>query len=199
MKPTSPSADNGTRDAPEESTQTAVPDKQAIVTPESSTVKASADSSAGEPTDLEGFLRRGHDRAVHGNFELARRDFDEVIRRDPGHAGALDDRCWVLAMLDEVQTALKDCDASLQAAPNFADALDSRGFVNLKLGFYQKAIADYSAALSQFRGAKRATALYGRGIAKRRSGNATGAKSDIAAAKAIRSTIADEFASYGIQ
>ena len=198
VKPASSTPDSGTQAAPVESVQTTVPDKMATVTTEFSTVKPS-DSSGGEPTDLEGFLRRGHERAVHRDFELARRDFDEVIRRDPRHAGALDDRCWVLAMLDEVQAALKDCDASLQAAPNFADALDSRGFVNLKLGFYQKAIADYSAALSQFRGAKRATALYGRGIAKRRSGNAAGAKSDIDAAKAIKSTIADEFASYGIQ
>jgi hypothetical protein len=199
VKPASPSPDNGTRAVPDDSMQATVPDKLAAVTPESSKIQPSSDASGGEPADLEGFLRRGLDRAVHGNFELARRDFDEVIRRDPRHAGALDDRCWVLAVLDEVQAALKDCDASLQAAPNFADALDSRGFVNLKLGFYQKAITDYSAALSQFRGAKRAAALYGRGIAKRRSGNAAGAKSDIVAAKAIRSTIAEEFASYGIQ
>ena len=199
VKPASSLPDGGTQAASEEPIKTTIPDKMAVLTGEPSSIKSSADSSGGEPTDLEGFLRRGHERAVHRDFELARRDFDEVIRRDPRHAGALDDRCWVLAMLDEIQAALKDCDASLQAAPNFADALDSRGFVNLKLGSYQKAIADYSAALSQFRGSKRAAALYGRGIAKRRSGNAVGAKSDIAAARAIKSTIADEFASYGIQ
>ena len=199
VKPTSTSPDNGTQTVPEDPTKSTVPDKIAAVSNESLQPNSSGDSSGAEPTDLEGFLRRGHDRAVRGDFELARRDFDEVIRRDPRHAGALDDRCWVLAMLDEIQAALKDCDASLQAVPNFADALDSRGFVNLKLGFYQKAIADYTAALSQFRGAKRATALYGRGIAKKRSGNAAGAKSDIVAAKAIMPTVADEFANYGIQ
>jgi tetratricopeptide (TPR) repeat protein len=87
----------------------------------------------------------------------------------------------------------------LHVAPNFADALDSRGFVNLKLGYYKKAIADYTAALSQFRGAKRASALYGRGIAKRRSGNLAGAKTDINAARALKPAIADEFASYGVR
>jgi tetratricopeptide (TPR) repeat protein len=153
----------------------------------------------GEPTDLEGFLRRGHERAVRGDFQLARQDFDEVIRRNPKHAVALDDRCWVLALLDEVKAALEDCNASLRAAPRFADALDSRGFVNLKLGLYQNAIVDYSAALSQFRGAKRASALYGRGIAKRRMGLLARGDFDLDAAKALKPKIADEFSRYGIR
>lgn len=152
-----------------------------------------------EPTDPAGFLRRGDERALHGEFELARRDFDEVIRREPQNAAALNDRCWVSALLDEVRTALEDCNASLRAAPNFADALDSRGLVNLKLGFYKKAIADYNAALSQFRGAKRASALYGRGMAKRRIGSLAGAQTDIDAAKVLRPAIVEEFASYGIR
>jgi len=153
----------------------------------------------GEPTDLDGLIRRGRERAVRGDFQLARQDFDEVIRRDPRHAVALDDRCWVLALLDEVQAALQDCNASLRVAPKFADALDSRGFVNLKLGLYQKAIADYNAALSQFRGAKRASALYGRGIAKRRIGLLARGDFDVDAAKALKPTIADEFSNYGIR
>jgi|GEM_PF-379265 len=171
-------------------------DKMASVTNDANPPKS---PEAGEPTDMEGFLRRGHERAVHGDLQLARQDFDEVIRRDPRHAAALDDRCWVSALLDEVRAALEDCNASLHVAPNFADALDSRGFVNLKLGYYKKAIADYTAALSQFHGAKRASALYGRGIAKRRSGNLAGAKTDIDAARALKPAIADEFASYGVR
>jgi tetratricopeptide (TPR) repeat protein len=188
------------RASPSESVKEALSDKLAAVTTESSPAKSlEIVPSTEEPTDLEGFLRRGFERAVHGDLQLAREDFDEVIRRDPGHAAALDDRCWVLALLDEVQAALEDCNASLHVAPNFADALDSRGFVNLKLGFYRKAIADYTGALSQFHGKKRASALYGRGIARRRGGNVAGAKLDIDAARAIKPTVADEFASYGIQ
>ena len=80
---------------------------------------------------------------------------------------------------------------------NFADAYDSRGLVNLKLGLYKKAISDYGIALMY--NSKRASALYGRGIAKQRIGNAAGAKADIDAAKAIQPTIAGEFAGYGIR
>jgi hypothetical protein len=197
---TSPPAPEAARASPGESMKEALSDKLAAITTESSPAKSpEIVPSADEPTDLEGFLRRGFERAVHGDLQLAREDFDEVIRRDPGHAAALDDRCWVLAMLDEVQAALDDCNASLHVAPNFADALDSRGLVNLKLGFYRKAIADYTAALSQFHGNKRAAALYGRGVARKRSGNVAGAKLDMDAARAIKPTVADEFASYGIQ
>lgn len=168
-------------------------DKQAAAPPQES---AALDTN---PTSLDGFLRRGHERAIRGDFGLARQDFDEVLRRDPNNAAALNDRCWVSALLDEVRDALKDCDASLQAAPNYPEALDSRGMVNLKLGYYRRAIADYNAALTQFRGPKRAGALFGRGIAKRRIGNAAGAKSDIDAAKVYNPAIASEFSGYGIQ
>ncbi len=182
---------------------TAAPGKLATVTPQDSaptTPPIPADrADTGEPTDLDGFYRRGQQRALRGDFTLAVEDFDEVVRRDPKNALALNDRCWVRALLDEAQAALKDCDASLQAAPNFPDALDSRGLVNLKLGFYKRAIADYTAALSQFRGLRRASSLYGRGIAKRRSGNAAGAKADIDIAKVYNPDIADEFVKYGVQ
>jgi hypothetical protein len=41
--------------------------------------------------------------------------------------------------------------------------------------------------------------LYGRGVAKLKKGNADAGNADIAAAKAIRADIAEEFARYGVQ
>lgn len=185
----------------------ATPDKPALTadnpaapppeTPASPAPTQSASANTNELSDLDGLFLRGLQRAFANDFELAIQDFDEVIRRDPRHAAAFNNRCWSLAMLDEVQAALKDCDASLQVEPNYSDAFDSRGLVNLKLGYYKKAIADYTSAL--IKDPKRASALYGRGIAKRRSGNAAGAKADIDAAKRIQPTIVKQFAGYGIQ
>jgi hypothetical protein len=155
------------------------------------------DADADAPTDLPGFYRRGQRRAINGDYDLAIQDFTQVIRRDPKHAGALNDRCWVRALANQLQDALQDCNAALQIAPNYPDALDSRGLVNLKLGIFTNAIADYNAALVL--DPKHASALYGRGIAKRRSGDTAGSKSDIDSAKAIQPSIADEFAGYGIK
>jgi hypothetical protein len=59
-----------------------------------------------------------------------------------------------------------------------------------------KAIADYDAALRL--DPKRATALYGRGTAKLKKGDAGGAD-DIAAARAIRPGIGSMFDQSGVQ
>jgi len=80
--------------------------------------------------------------------------------------------------------------------PNVAVTLDSRGLTYLKMGQWDSAIDDYSSAL-RF-DPKLASALYGRGFAKLKNGDKTGAV-DIAAAKAIEATIEGEFARYGVQ
>ena len=59
------------------------------------------------------------------------------------------------------------------------------------------AILDYDAVLSI--DPKQASSLYGRGIAKLRSGNKAGSDSDIAAAKVLNPTIAEDFVSYGVR
>ena len=87
---------------------------------------------------------------------------------------------------------LRDLVTDLQ----LVDSLDSRGFVKLKIGQSQRAIADYDAALQL--SARKASSLYGRGIAKLRIGDASG-HTDIADAKAIDSRIAEEFARYGVR
>jgi Tetratricopeptide repeat len=157
-------------------------------------VPASEDSN---PKDPASSYERGQNYALNGDFALAIKDFDEVIRRDPKHTGALNDRCWAEAMIGALHDALADCNEALRISPNYMDALDSRGMVNLKLGMLKMAIADYDAALRI--DPKHAASLFGRGIAKLRSGNVDGGNSDISAAKAIQPTIANEFASYGIR
>jgi tetratricopeptide (TPR) repeat protein len=169
--------------------------KLAKVVPNSTPQPPQSGDSA--PTDLPGYYRRGQHYAVGGEYDKAIQDFTEVIRLNPKHAGALNDRCWVRAIRGDLSSALKDCNLALNIAPNYVDALDSRGFTNLKLGMLARAIADYDAALE--RDPKRATSLYGRGIAKLRNGDVDGGKKDIDAAKALQASIADEFAGYGIQ
>lgn len=67
----------------------------------------------------------------------------------------------------------------------------------LKLGNLDAAIADYDAALNAK--PQLDSALYCRGLAKRRKGDIEGAERDIAAAKTITAGIADRFAHYGVE
>jgi tetratricopeptide (TPR) repeat protein len=177
---------------------TAAPRENARAVPEppnrNSDVSAPATRAPERITSLYGIAQQ---LAKSGNYGEAIRNFDELIRRDPGDPEALNNRCWARAITGDLDNALKDCDQALRLRPRYGDAFDSRGFVNLKLGRADNAIDDYGAALSL--DPKRASSLYGRGIAKTRKGDADAGKRDIVAAKAIQATIADEFAGYGIR
>jgi Flp pilus assembly protein TadD len=185
-------ANSSARANPASSTSSSGPAK---MTPDPVTKPAASEDA--NTNDLASFYERGQRYALNGDFALAIKSFDEVIRLDPKHAGALNDRCWAQGMIGALHDALADCNEALRISPNYVDALDSRGLVNLKLGMLKMAIADYDAALRI--DPKHASSLYGRGIAKLRSGNVDSGHSDINAAKAIQPTIADEFAGYGIR
>jgi tetratricopeptide (TPR) repeat protein len=99
-----------------------------------------------------------------------------------------------LAAIGDLQPALKDCNEALRLDPGRADALDSRGLVNLKLGRNAESIKDYSEALEK--NSLSVSSLFGRGIAKQRSG-ADGTL-DLGKAKSMDPNITSEFAGYGI-
>jgi tetratricopeptide (TPR) repeat protein len=78
---------------------------------------------------------------------------------------------------------------------DYVAALDSRRVVHLHLGQYQLAIEDYDAAL---RLAPRfALSLSGRGVARIKSGDATG-NADIAEAIRINPNVEARMTSYGV-
>jgi uncharacterized caspase-like protein len=147
------------------------------------------------PDDPAAFYRRGQLYGKLNDFRSAIKDFDESLLLRPKDAEALNNRCWARAMVGDPRAALKDCDEALQLRPDYANALDSRGFVKLKIGEPASAIADYDAAL---RIKQQASSLYGRGLAKNRTGDSAGGESDIAAAKAIDPSIAVEFETSGL-
>jgi Flp pilus assembly protein TadD len=67
----------------------------------------------------------------------------------------------------------------------------------LKAGNFVRAIEDYNAALKI--SPRKAGALYGRGLAKLKTGDVAGGKADIAAAKLIKPRITEEFLGYGVK
>ncbi len=140
---------------------------------------------------------RGGAMYYKGDLVRAIADYDEAIKLDPGFARAFNNRCWARAVVGRVQEAVADCDESLRLAPDVANTLENRGFAYLKMGQYERAIADYDAGL-RLNPDNRADYLYGRGLAKLKKGDASGA-ADVAAAKALHDKIDEEFASYGVK
>lgn len=114
---------------------------------------------------------------------------------------ALHGRCRLRAVQgEELAKALGDCNAAYRRSdksnPVNAPILESRGLVRLRLGDYDKAIADYDESLKL--APKNAGAMYGRGVAKIRKQKTADGEADLARAKALSSTVADEFKRHGI-
>jgi len=140
-----------------------------------------------------------------GKPELSLPDLDRLIRLEPTNFVAFQSRCWVNALLGRLDQALADCNKSIELASNVANTLDSRGLVYLKMKQYDKAIADFNAALKAAGyvedgavGPSLAGSLYGRGIARLRSGDALGGATDMAAAKAAKPDVIEDYTRYGI-
>lgn len=132
-----------------------------------------------------------------GDVELAIQDLDEAIRLQPQDPRVLNSLCYELAIIGRLELALASCNEALNLRPNDLYTLDSRGFTYLKLKQPERAINDYDAVLQQ--DLKIANSLYGRGLAHLMLGNNDQGNRDIAAAKAIRADIVDEFARYGVK
>jgi tetratricopeptide (TPR) repeat protein len=94
-----------------------------------------------------------------------------------------------------LQEAVVDCNESLRLRPGDGNTLGNRGLAYLKLKKLDLALTDYDASLQAN---PNASALYGRGIAKRLRGDKAGADADIAAAEQISPDIAEDFERYGV-
>jgi tetratricopeptide (TPR) repeat protein len=149
------------------------------------------------PNDENLYYKRGQYFASKAAYKLALADLDRAVTLDGKDVHALNNRCWVRAVVGDLQSALGDCNAALKQRPFFVDALDSRGLVFLKLGYYPNALADFDAALKL--NAKLASSLYGRGIARQYTGQPKLAAADLQAAAQIDPDIANEFKSWGVQ
>ena len=149
------------------------------------------------PRDAVSYANRGVEYRNKGDLDRALADYSKAIEVDPKHVLAYYNRCWLRATANrDLPLALADCDAAIRLAPSDPGYLGSRGFVYLRQNRLDEAIADYDAALKL--DPRMAASLYGRGLAKQKKGDQAGGDADIAAAKAINATIADEFAKYGV-
>lgn len=150
-----------------------------------------------DPNYANAFNGRGVAYQAKGDNNRAIQDYTQAIRLDPGNANALNGRCWLRAASGQLQAALADCNESLRLRPNSSNSLDSRAFVHILLGRWDEAIADSDAALRA--DPRNAYALFERGLAKRRKGDAAGGNADIAASRTIDSKAEIEFAGLGVK
>jgi tetratricopeptide (TPR) repeat protein len=148
------------------------------------------------PNNANAFANRAETYRSTGEYDRSARDYDEAIRLRPASEALWNGRCWVRAIMGELEAALADCNEALRLERSAA-TFDSRGLIHLKMGKWDRAIDDYGSALQL--DPKLAGSLYGRGLAKLKTGDTTGGNTDISAAKEIESNIVEQFARYGVQ
>ncbi len=143
------------------------------------------------------FFNRGYAHFAKAEYQKAIADYTSAIDLDENFGTAYNNRCLVRAILGkELPRALADCDVALRLMPVNLEVRDTRGFIYLKLGDPALALAEYNAALDKE--PDRATALFGRGLAKIRSGNVGDGEADKAAARTINPEIDRQFSIYGV-
>jgi tetratricopeptide (TPR) repeat protein len=160
-----------------------------------------------EPNWMWPYTDRGELYLERGDYDLAIADFDRVIKLAPNYAMGWTDRCRALVLAGRrLEQAFDDCNEALKIDPKFVNdmvkagsvsAIGDRALVRLKLGQFAAAIDDFDKALELT--PKSAEALYGRGVAKQKKGDAAGGQADIGAAKAIQSGIVQKMAGFGFK
>ncbi len=124
-------------------------------------------------------------------------DYTAAIELDENFGSAYNNRCLTRAIAgQDLLQALADCDVALRLMPVNLDVRDTRGFIYLKLGDPALALNEYNAALQ--RDPNRATALFGRGLARIRSGDIRGGEGDQAAARTVNPEVDQQFAVFGL-
>lgn len=96
-----------------------------------------------EPTDYEGFLRRGQDRGIQGFPREAMKDFDRAIALRPDQAPAYIERAGSKKVLRDLQGALTDLDRAAQLDPKNSYVYLSRADAKEQLEDWTGALADY--------------------------------------------------------
>ena len=146
--------------------------------------------------DPDLLAERAADQIMVNNYADAVGDYDRLIDLDPSSANFAA-RCRARAIANRgLDDAMDDCNQALKLAPQDGAAFVARCLVNVRLAAWTKAIADCSAALNT--DFKMAPALFLRGIAKTKSGDAKGGQGDLDAAQSLDPHVAETFEGYGI-
>lgn len=153
-----------------------------------------------DPTNWDGYNGRGTLLFKLNQFDRAFADYNKATELNPKHPWPWINRCNDLTILGRFKEAADQCNKMIQLLAEQGgkwSGVSARGILNLKWEKLDLAIADFNEALR--RDPKDADALYGRGLARQKKGDSSGAAADIKAAVALNPTIAEDFSRYKIK
>jgi tetratricopeptide (TPR) repeat protein len=137
--------------------------------------------------------------SYHGlnNDNRAVNDFSASLKLTTSDPAIWADSCRSRAILGNLPQALSDCNTSVQLQRNYAAAYKARGLVYLKSSQFALARDNFDDAIKLSK--PTAVSLYGRGLAKRASGDPTGAAADTSAALQLNPAVPAIFKRYRVR
>jgi|CXWL01.1.fsa_nt_gi tetratricopeptide (TPR) repeat protein len=141
---------------------------------------------------------RARIKQVQGDLAGALADYDAAIGVNPQLSTALAGRCWSRVLMEDgdVMLARADADAAVAADPREASGQLCRGLLQLRASEWEGALGSYEAVLAIEPG--RPEALFGRGVARRRSGDEQG-REDMNLARDFDRHIGETFDELGVR
>lgn len=150
-----------------------------------------------DPRSATALAGRARAKQRLGDLDGAANDYDQAIRADGNLAVARSGRCWLdLNENRELQRARQDADAAVTADARNVDGQLCRGVLQLREGQWADAKTSFEAALAVESG--NPIALFGRGVARRRSGDRDGTE-DMNQARDFDGHIGEQFDHLGVQ
>lgn len=150
-----------------------------------------------EPRLASALAGRARAKQRLGDIDGAANDYDQAIRIDDNLAEARAGRCWLdLNEERELARARQDADAAAAADPRNVEGQLCRGVLQLREGEWANAKTSFEAALAVESG--NPIALFGRGVARRRSGDRDGTE-DMNQARDFDGNIGQQFDRLGVR
>lgn len=150
-----------------------------------------------DPRSAPSLAGRARAKQRLGDLDGAANDFDQAIRADGNLAEARAGRCWLdLNQNRQLERARQDADAAVAAQPNYVEGQICRGVLQLREGEWADAKISFDAALAVESG--NPIALFGRGVARRRSGDNNGTE-DMNLARDFDGHIGEQFDAFEVR
>lgn len=143
------------------------------------------------------YARRGRAKQRLDDIDGALADFESALRLDASLVDARAGRCWLsLQQERDLSRARSDAETAVAAAPRNVEAQLCRGILQLRGEEWDLAKASFDAAIEVEPG--NPVALFGRGVARRRSGDGDG-REDMNQARDFDRHIGEQFDEWGVR
>src|SRR5258706_725148 len=94
------------------------------------------------------FFNRGNAYEAKGQYDLAIKDFDSAIKRNPNDAAAFFSRGSTYFAKGQTDSAMRDFDSAILLDPNDAPTFNNRGEAYREKGQQDRAIQDFDKAIT---------------------------------------------------